>query len=70
MGLAAPEQQAVRDHFDIRQDGRTAGGVAGHHLKKSIGKSGDGAVEHKRQTGNRGDQNPSEDGDEIAVFQI
>jgi hypothetical protein len=40
--LAAPEQQPVGHHFDVRQDRGAAGGVAGHHLEKGVGERRDG----------------------------
>jgi hypothetical protein len=66
--LAAPEKQPVGHHFDIRQDGGAAGGVAGHHLEKSVGERRDGPVDHEWNSAQRGNDNPAESGDEYAVF--
>jgi hypothetical protein len=68
MRLAAPEKQAVGNDFDIGQDGRAAGGIAGHHLEKSIGKGWDGPMKDKWHSAQRGDDNPAESGNEDAVF--
>ena len=70
MGLAPPEQQPVRHRFNISQDGGAGGGITGHHLEKRVGKRGDRPVEHKRQPGQRRDQEPAEDSDKNTVFYI
>ena len=70
MGFASPEQQSVGDRFNIREYGRPACGITGHHLKKSVGEGRDGSVDYKRQGGHCRDQNPAEDRQEESVFHV
>jgi len=70
MRLAAPEQQPMGNNFDICQYGCTGSSIAGHHLKKSIGKRGNGSMDHKRQSRNSRNQNPSKNSNENAVLYV
>ncbi len=55
-----PQQNTLRQHFDVGQNGGAGGGEAAHGFKAGVKVAGNGAGEEKRQGAEQGEQGPSQ----------
>ena len=70
MCKAAPEQAAVRQSLDVGQDARAGRRKTGDGFEKRVGKSGNFAVNYKRQTAEDTERNPRKRNGDKAFFQV